>query len=128
MFGQYSEAAPSRRTKADLLAGANPIGSPRVVGHNRLVWRDADGWIHYRLHQTDVVSYHATKNHLVLNDGGWPTMTTTRAMKQGLTCLFPLTCWNLWRERGFYRVSIAGGEPIVFSSRVTLDLNARGEK
>jgi hypothetical protein len=81
MYGQYSESYVGRRTKADMMP-ATAIDA-KVVGHNRIAINYPDGSRAYRLHRTDVVRVWPNGD-IRLDDGGWPTMTTRRAMNQGL--------------------------------------------
>lgn len=64
-----------RRTKADILAGADYVGKPVKIANNTYRWRDAEGNEHVRLHKTDVVTKLAS-GAFVLSSGGYETVTT----------------------------------------------------
>lgn len=101
MYGQYSETGGFRRTKNDMVAHL-PCGyrDARKAGHNRLIWTDAEGGRHYRLHRTDVVSVSPDGWTMTLADGGYATMTTRRAMAQGMAALVPAAAGKYWGVYG----------------------------
>lgn len=104
MYGQYSETGGFRRTKKDMVAHL-PCGyrDARKAGHNRLIWTDAEGGRHFRLHRTDVVSVSPDGRTMTLRDGGYETMTTRRAMSEGMQALVPAAAgkyWGVWGNRG----------------------------
>lgn len=87
MFGQYSRGS-TRHTKADQVSYAVQQGldvaSAKRAGHNRLEFTLVDGTRCFMLHQTVIASL-SPKGLLTLDDGGWATMTTRRAMADALT-------------------------------------------
>ncbi len=84
MFGQYSYNGVGRLTKEQLTPSL--AAASRKAGHNRVIWTRANGEQRYRLIGTDVVVRYPDGTFL-LDDGGYPTMTTRRAMLQGLAAL-----------------------------------------
>lgn len=67
----------------DTYAAANRVldgRDSRVVANNtRLVRDDFTGNIKVRLHETDIITY-LDDGRIMLNDGGWPTVTTAQRM------------------------------------------------
>jgi len=95
-FGQYSDAYKGRRTKDELLRSCKPgYLCAQLWGHNRLfvLYKDRS---EYRLHDTPVVTKHENGD-LVIDDGGWPTLTTTAAIKQALSLATGGRPCNAWR-------------------------------
>lgn len=96
-FGQYSDRGTGRRTKDDLVRFA-PYGysDAQLWGHNRLKVTYPDR-IEYRLHDTAVVT--VRKNgEIVVDDGGYPTVTTSAAIRQALTAATGLPS-TFYRDR-----------------------------
>lgn len=88
MFGQYSQMPGSgnRYTMAEYrrVYRAGTIRRPRTcTPHNRIVQTLEDGTVRFVLHDTAVVTRHPDGS-ITLDDGGWRTMTTRRAMMEGL--------------------------------------------
>lgn len=104
-FGQFSGAsmAGKRWTVAEQLSGAwAKPGTAKRVGHNRVAYTDLHGNRCYRLHLTDVVMV-APDGTVKLQDGGFATITTRRAMTQGLRH-FGIESFSVWGwKKGEYR-------------------------
>lgn len=89
MFGQYSYDCQGRQTLADFRRYKFPdpaikVSKPKTcTGHNRFVVEYPDGKREFWLHQTPVVTWEPTGT-VTLRDGGWATMTTRRAMMEGI--------------------------------------------
>jgi hypothetical protein len=100
-FGLYSYRGRGRRTKDDLLKSA-PFGytDAKLWGHNRLMVTYPDR-VEYRLHDTTVVKKMAD-GALVVDDGGYPTITTSAAIRQALQLATgaPATFWRTRKSHG----------------------------
>ena len=79
------------------IAEQTPPGATNVkrAGHNRIVYDMPDGSRRYRLHMTDVVTREADGSY-TLDDGGYRTITTRRAMVQGLRLLSGRRDFAIW--------------------------------
>lgn len=100
-YGQYSAMGGVDRTKADMLdaCGIEPEWS-RKAGKNRVHYRLADGSQGFILHETVVASLSADGKKLVLNDGGWPSLTTRKAFSEAVTAF------------GLRAISVGGARPL----------------
>jgi hypothetical protein len=83
MFGQYSSEGGRRLRVQDVRA---PGAKVRGAGHNRFVLSYPWGEQRFRLYQTDVVTV-LSDGTVILDDGGFPTRTTRRAMADGIKAL-----------------------------------------
>ena len=86
MFGQYSNDWRGRTTMAEFRRRypTGTVRKPRTcTGHNRVVVHYPDGTTRFILHNTAVVTRYPN-GRIILADNGWATMTTRRAMSQGL--------------------------------------------
>lgn len=81
MYGQYSYNGAGRLTKSEIVPSI--ANKAKKVGHNRVVWSYGPNKTMYRLIGTDVVTRFADGTFMI-TDGGFATMTTRRAMMQGL--------------------------------------------
>lgn len=128
MFGQYSysENAGRRYTKEELASFARWEKDPenggvyfpgrlvktRKGGHNRLIYERDDGSRGFMLHQTTVIQTTAD-GRVILQTGGWASMTTRRAIMDGAAALECAGAFNQprkvaeWSERT-YRPQKAG--------------------
>lgn len=87
MYGQYTNSRYSgKRWK---LGEGLPDGASQIKreGHNRQSYTMPDGTRRFRLHATDVVVLSADGLTVTLDDGGYATMTTRRAMSEGVEAL-----------------------------------------
>lgn len=85
-FGGYSEArtAGARHNLDDYRRRFGRDGATvKMAGHNRCWLNYPDGTVAYVLHTTPVATFHPDGT-VTLRDGGWPTMTTRRAMQEAL--------------------------------------------
>lgn len=105
MFGHGTSI---RWTKADQMRFAVEQGyeieTARKGGHNRLDFVTTDGRRCFMLHKTVVATLSEDGAVLTLDGGGYPTMTTTRAMNDALD-LFKVAGFvsrdrNMWEFRG----------------------------
>lgn len=125
MFGQYSPQTRGRRTKAEILDGAQAVES-RFVARNTVEWKDADGARHIRLHRTDILTFHPDGS-IRINTGGWNTITTRDRINAFLPSPF-----RVWTHRG--QLHIAKGrhwnrgpnDPAPVPFRETVDIGPRG--
>lgn len=70
-----------KQTKKQILQGLAGVTSSKIVANNTVKYIDNTGE-HIRLHNTDILSF--IKGKIVLNSGGWRTMTTKERMSQFL--------------------------------------------
>lgn len=93
----FGHGGGRRYTKDDLLPPDAEDG--RKAGHNRVTFTYPDGSRAFRLYFTDVVRVFPNGD-IVLDDGGYPTMTTRRAIGEGVEALLEHPCWvygdNAW--------------------------------
>lgn len=128
MFGQYSysENAGRRYTKEELASFARWEKDPenggvyfpgrltqtKKAGHNRLLYTRDDGTRGFMLHQTTVAQTTAD-GRVLIQTGGWASMTTRRAILEGVEALDAAGAFNRprkvaeWSERT-YRPQKAG--------------------
>lgn len=65
-----------KRTKADILSGVDAeIVKSKFVDNNTVEYTTADGRRVIRLHDTDIITF-MPNGKIILNSGGWKTMTT----------------------------------------------------
>lgn len=106
-YGQHSNASKGKRTKDDLLRSCDRgYLHTQLWGHNRLYVVYSDRAEH-RLHDTAVVTKY-NSGEIVIDDGGWPTLTTRTAIVQALTLATGKVC-NAWRDRGGKMCVYIGG-------------------
>ena len=121
MYRQYSEGTTGRRlTMAEYrkyYATSNARKPRTCTGHNRVVYTAPDGSQRFMLHTTDVAVLNADGT-ITLNDGGWPTMTTRRAMAEGIT---ELTGLNIPVHSGDKVHDHCVGRRLHFNGSVTFD-------
>ena len=68
----------------------------KKLANNTYLLRDGVNFA-IRLHETNIVTI-TPKNHYILNNGGWQTMTTKDRMNRYLPC-------NIWQEKGLWYLS-----------------------
>jgi hypothetical protein len=69
----------------------------RKLGNNTYLETRPNGAVAVKLHKTDVLT--VTPGHVVLNSGGWQTVTTKDRMNTYLP-----DGWRVWSERGVWRI------------------------
>lgn len=87
---------------------------------SRLEWDDTPAErraVAVRLHQTDVVTF-TGDGHLILNTGGWKTVTT----KARINDYTPYDV-NVWSVKGEWRLHYSGGS-VPFTDGITLENNS----
>jgi hypothetical protein len=128
MYGQYSPNGGARMTHEDKRANARAFGPVATIrnpttctAHNRYIARYFEGVTRFFLHRTPVVTLDGET--VTLDDGGYPTMTTRRAMAEGVKELTGCTV-NVWGEGdGCHQVN-GKGLVLSFSGKVTFLLSA----
>jgi hypothetical protein len=85
----------ARRTKREIMAGVDCVKS-RLIDHNTVEYERANGERVIRLHLTDIVTYR-TDGTVVLNTGGWNTITTRDRINKQLEETCP--GWRMWSEQ-----------------------------
>ena len=70
--------------------------SSKKLANNTYLLKDGVNFV-IRLHETNIVTI-TPKNHYILNNGGWQTMTTKDRMNRYLPC-------NIWQEKGLWYLS-----------------------
>ena len=81
----------ARRTKKQIMAGVDCIES-RIVDYNTVEYRRENGDRVIRLHLTDIVTFRPG-GKIVLNSGGWKTITTKTRMND------QIGPWHIWQEK-----------------------------
>lgn len=64
-----------KRTKKEILNGINNITESKVIDNNTVWYKLKDGTTKIRLHLTDIIT-RQTNGDIILNSGGWKTVTT----------------------------------------------------
>jgi len=84
-----------RRTKTEIMAGVECVSS-RIIDHNTVEYIRMDGSRVIRLHLTDIITF-KPNGDIVLNSGGWQTVTTKERMNKFLPGGWYLTqSKNVW--------------------------------
>ena len=97
--------------KADaLLATARSEARGKPVANNTRLFRRGPDVIALRLHQTDVVTFHAD-GRVTLDSGGWRTMTTKDRMNYS-----PLTVFS---DKGEWLVKSPGSDAVPYFDGIT---------
>lgn len=86
----------ARRTKGEIMAGVDSVES-RFVDHNTVMYHRENGERVIRLHLTDIVTYQPNGD-IVLNTGGWNTITTKDRINKQLELEAP--GWRVWSDKG----------------------------
>lgn len=86
----------ARRTKAQIMEGVDCVWS-RIVENNTVEYGTKEGDKVVRLHLTDIVIFKGNGD-VVLNSGGWRTVTTKDRMNK------LLDGWHVWQESGVWYV------------------------
>jgi len=68
----------------------------KKLANNTYLLKDGENFV-IRLHETNIVTI-TPKNHYILDNGGWQTMTTKDRMNSYLPC-------NIWQEKGLWYLS-----------------------
>lgn len=79
------------------------------LGNNTyLTWEDTPekvpGWFGVRLHQTNVVTFHSD-GRIVLDSGGWHTVTTKDRMNRAIRSYHSSSSWSVYSDRGVWYVA-----------------------
>lgn len=121
MYGQYSDQSSRSLTMTEYRryhAAPNATRPKTCTGHNRVVYTAPDRTRRFMLHTTDVVTLN-NDGTVTLDDGGWPTLTTRRAMTEGI---FELTGLNLGVGSCRGKQSVGYGDiRLQFDGRITFD-------
>ena len=90
-----------RRTKREIMSGVECVSS-KIIDHNTVEYMRIDGSRVIRLHLTDIMTF-KPNGDIVLNSGGWQTVTTKERMNKFLPSGWYLTqsknVWYLGRGR-----------------------------
>ena len=70
--------------------------SSKKLANNTYLLKDGVNFV-IRLHETNIVTI-TPKNHYILNNGGWQTMTTKDRLNKYLPC-------NIYQEKGLWYLS-----------------------
>ena len=84
--------------------------SSKKLANNTHLLKDGVNFV-IRLHETNIVTI-TPKNHYILNNGGWQTMTTKDRMNRYLPC-------NIWQEKGLWYLS----DSLYYNN---MELNSKG--
>ena len=68
----------------------------KKLANNTYLLKDGENFV-IRLHETNIVTI-TPKNHYILNNGGWQTVTTKDRMNRYLPC-------NIYQEKGLWYLS-----------------------
>lgn len=93
-----------RETKKSIMAGVESEKSILIA--NNTVEYHQTGKRVIRLHQTDIITFH--KNHIILNSGGWKTITTKDRLNR-----FQSLC-NIYQGKGIWYAKTKTGMESVF--------------
>lgn len=85
----------ARRTKREIMNGVDCINS-HLVDHNTVEYERENGERVIRLHLTDIVTF-KPNGRIVLNTGGWKTVTTRDRINKQLEAHCP--GWHVWNEK-----------------------------
>lgn len=85
----------ARRTKRDIMDGVDCTES-KLIDHSTVEYLRVDGTRVVRLHKTDIVTVR-TDGTVVLNSGGWNTVTTRDRINDQLEKHCP--GWRMWSEK-----------------------------
>ena len=84
-------------TKRQSLANIQNVVESRIVANNTFQYTTQEGDTVYRLHNTDIITYHADGERITLNTGGWKTPTTKDRMNKYLPAGH-----HIWQEEGIW--------------------------
>lgn len=104
---------PTSFAEADLRLGPHKL--ERRIGKNGLLWRDAGTWgtsvarIFLRLHNTDIVTYHAD-GRMTLRTGGYNTVTTRSWINHALKG----NGFRVWQHKGQQYLGQMSGAVVPF--------------
>ena len=92
-------------TKKESLLGIENITKSRIIANNTIEYKK--GRVKFiRLHLTDVIEIH--KNHIILNSGGWKSMTTKDRINS-----FQDLCY-IFQSKGLWHVETKTGNESIF--------------
>ena len=95
---------------AELIQGGQPNKTTRKLGNNTYGRIEGDS-VAIRLHSTDVVTF-TTDNKVILDTGGWSTVTTKARMNQYLP-----TGYGVYQHDYEWFIALPDGEPVEFPIR-----------
>jgi hypothetical protein len=99
----------------DLMSGVKvPVVSRKKLENNTILWVDEDGAEHYRLHDTDVVVIN--EGRVILNSGGWRTVTTKDRMNKYLP-----PGWSVYSDKGVWYL-YHGDDKIPYEDGMVINL------
>ena len=110
--------ATGRKTKAEIMGDA-PAVSSRFIARNTVEWKSADGSRYIRLHETDILSFHAD-GRISVYTGGLYTVTT-----RGRLNSFAPDGFRFWTHKGVLHCS-APGKASAVPFRERLEIGKRG--
>uniref|UniRef100_A0A6M3L931 Uncharacterized protein n=1 Tax=viral metagenome TaxID=1070528 RepID=A0A6M3L931_9ZZZZ len=84
-----------KRTKREIMAGVECV-SPKIIDHNTVEYKRINGDRVIRLHLTDIITF-KTNGDVVLNSGGWQTVTTKDRMNKFLP-----RYWSIYQKSNFW--------------------------
>lgn len=103
-----------------LHAGRNKNDRPLPGAETRLVRNTYDNSIAVRYHFTNIVTFCADHQSIILNTNGWNTLTTRRKMNQHLPGEV-----RVWSDKGVMKVGVKG-ETYIYNGPLTLTALADG--
>ncbi len=73
-----------------------------------------------QLHSTDIVTFDKTLNTIVLNSGGWHTVTTKQAMNIALGQILGFPRPFVRQTKGNWFIDVPGAKPVEFFDGITI--------
>ena len=90
-----------RQTKAQIMSGVEDSVSSRIVANNTVEYKRENGDRVIRLHETDILTFHAN-GATTINDGGWRTATTKERINRFLDGR------SVYSDRGSWVLNVNG--------------------